>query len=323
MVEQLSSDMPGTEEFEGMTEEELGAELPLQGAPGAPKAEGSQAKADGGPAVKSGDAATTGAGSSTKPAEAAAAAGQLDAKPDDTIRELQAKQAVLEQTIQQLRRENRSTQALQSRLDRLENEQKARAAAAAAPTLSPEQQAQEAQRNEAVKFIKELLSQEMPTLLQEKYGHIIQAIERQEGERNQQQFRTSVEQTCKEMNIPFEEMNPIFGKLLRDDIAAAQNGDAAAQARLDRITTSWDPSQLILRAIGERSKTLQATGQRVQAAQVKAADKGARTVKPGGQKPTTENKRTLADVEAMSEEERDKLSEEELEALIPRQGRGR
>ena len=318
--EMLSSDMPGTEAFDGMSEEELGAELPLQGAPGAPKAESQQTKADGGAAVRTEAAAPTRNGG-TKPAEQAAAAGQLDPKPGDTQAQTDAKIAVLEQTIQQLRRENRSTQALQSRLDRLENENKARATAATATPLSPEQQAQEAQRTEAVKFIKDLLSQEMPNLLQEKYGHIIQAIERQEAQRNQEQFKTSVEQTCKDMGIPFEEVNPIFGKLIRDDIAAAQNGDAEADARLNRILNNWDPSQLILRAIQERSKTLQATGQRVQAAQTKAANGGARVVKPGSQKPTTETKRSLADVEAMSEDERDELSEEELGALLPRQSR--
>ena len=314
MVDILSSDMPGVEEFEGMEMEELGESLPRQGAPGEEPRTNQTNRNDSGQRAES---KTT--GGNEQKVEQAAAAGQLDPKPNDTSAQLDAKIAALENTIQQMRRENRSTQALQSKVDRLENELKARSAAAN-PPLSPEQQAIEDQQQQAKKFLKEFFGQEMPTFLEEKYGHIIKAIERQEGERNQAEFKTAVERQCEAMGIPFKEVDPIFGKLLTAD-AQAYETDPAARARMDRIFQSWDPNELILRAVAERSKGIQAQGAKVQQQQAAAADKGGRALKPTGAKPADSGKRTLADVEAMSDEERDDIPLEELEALVPRQKR--
>lgn len=308
MGDEISSDMPGTEEFAEMTEQELGEALPLQGQ--APK------DADGG-GQQQADPAAQGGGA-TKKVEAAAAAGQLDPKPGDSAAETNAKIAALETTIQQLRRENRSTQALQSRLDRLENQLKTRETTAS-QTLSPEQQVQADQQHEAEKFLKKFLDDNIPGIMQDKYGNIIQEIEGQRFERNQNMFRNSVEQLTTSMGMDFKELDPILGKLLKEDAAAAKEGDQEADQRIQRILTNWDPHELILRAIAERSRNIQATGAKVQVQQAKAADKGGRAFKPNGAKPAQDGKRTLADVDAMSEEDREKLSMEELEALVPRQ----
>ncbi len=312
-TELLSSDMPGTEEFDGMSQEELGEALPVQGAPHAREDRQDDA------GQRQGERAQGNQGAKSK-VERAAAQGQLDPKPDDTPNELNLKIAALENTIQQMRRENRSTQALQSKVDRLENELKNRAAVAS-PPLSPEQQVLADQQAAAEKYLKQFLADNVPNILQDKYGHIVQAIERQEAERTQFALKSSIEKATGEMGVPFEEMDPIFKKLLTEDAQAAEDGDQVAKARIDRLFSTMDPSELVLRALRERTAANQAAGARVQQQAQKAADKGGRALKAGGAKPISEGKRSLADVEAMSDDERDKLSMEELEALVPKQRR--
>ena len=293
MAPEISSDMPGAEAFDGMSEEELGEQLPNQGAAGS---EGGDDK--GSPAQ----------GQEGK-VQAAAAAGQLDPNPSDQVAELKTKLSILENTISNMNRESGAYRALQSKVAKLENALQQRSATSQGP-LSPEQQAQEAQRQEAEKFLRDFLRTELET----NYGHIIGPIQRQ-------QFVSSVQERCTAMGMEFEELNPIFGKIINSDIALAKSGDEEAVGRLDRIMKEGDSTELMLRAVLERSKALQAQGAQVQQRQQVAASKGGRAVKPNGAKPSDGGKRTLADVENMSEEDREKMSLEELEALIPKQGR--
>lgn len=303
---EISSDMPGTEEFENVDMKELGDSLPQQGRPG----EEQSAKAV--PAQEERQQATS---------ESTGNVAKLEPQANDSTKMLEAKIATLESTITRMNRETspRAFQALQSKLDKLEKALGARETSS--PTLTPEQQVQADQRTEAEKFLKDFLAREVPGVLEEKYGHIVQDYESRAVERNQTQFKSSVEQICKDMNVPYEEMDKIFGKLLNAD-AAAYNEDPAAKARMDRILTTWDPNELFLRAMKERSAQMQAQGAQVQQRQVQAAAKGGRTFKANGAKPAQDTgKRTLEDIEQMSDEERDKLSLDELEAAVPRQRR--
>lgn len=296
---ELSSDMPGTEEFEGMTEKDLGEQLPEQGAPGSgpsPKKE---------PAQAAEQAEAPGQEDQT---EQAVESEKLEPKPEDTIKTLQAKIDLLEKAQLKMSRENRSYQALSSKLARLENELKQRGPS---PTLSPEQQSAEAQRQEAEKYLESFMDKH----LGEKYAHLLEPL-------RQQQFKSSVEQRCQDMGIDFAEMDPHFGKIIREDIALAKEGDEAALNRLNKITKDGDSTELLLRAIHERSKDLQSKGAIVQKKQAEAAKGGQRGLKPNGAKPAENNgKRSLADVEAMSDDDREGVPMEELEALIPRQNR--
>ena len=301
--EMISSDMPGTEEFAGQTMEELGAALPIQGeASKAPKLAGGSD--EGGQRQERGQGA--GASQEAK-VEQAAAAGQLDPKPGDDIATLNAKLDVLEQTIKNMGRENGAARALQAKVAKLEAQLAQRGQN---PTLSPEQQAQEAERAKAEEFLNSWLDKQMG----EKYGHLIQPLQRQA-------FIGGVQQRCQELGFKFDELNPVFGKIINDDIALAQSGDEAAGARLDRIMKQGDSTELMLRAISEQARVVQTRGAQVQQANAKAAEKGGRALKASGAQPTKASGPNLDDVENMSEEERDKLSLEELEKLVPKQRR--
>lgn len=318
MPEELSSEMPGVEEFQDVPMEDLGKELPIQGRPGqepALKADKGQVGA-GNQGAKAGEQQNGG----PKPAPTA-----TEPSSADTIKALQTKLAAVDQTLANLTRENRAYAALKSQFDRLQNELKQRGAGTQAQpsTLSPEQQAQEAQRTEAEKFLNEFLEKALPGLLEKKYGESIGEFERQAGERKQLAFRDAVHKQCDEMDIPFAEMDPIFKKLLTEDAAAAENGDTAARARLERILGGWDHHELMIRAIAERSRDLKANGARVQQADAKAADKGGRSFKPSGAQPDKNAKKfAQTDLENMTEEERERAFEEDPDAYakaIPRQ----
>ena len=178
--------------------------------------------------------------------------------------------------------------------------------------------------------IKKFFGDNLDPLMRAKYGPLIDAIERQESERNQSQFKGSVEQLCKEMNVPFESknaedfpLNPIFGKLIKADVEVYDT-DPAAKARIDRIMGNWDPYELFMRAMKERSASIQAAGARVQQQQQAAAKGGARTLKPGGAKPDEKTKYSAEDLGAMSDADRERAYDEDpeaYEAAIPRQGR--
>lgn len=312
---ELSSDMPGTEEFEGMSEEEIGAELPEQGAPGSERSS-EQRQSEQKPAAQSN---RQGQAQAEKVAESA----QLEPKASDSTKVLETKIEMLERTLQNMSRENRGYQALQSKVDRLENELKTRAAAPKIP-LTPEQQKQAEADAQAENYLDAFLEKKgliSRAQLEKDYGHIIQAYERQENEQSQVAIKGSVEELCKQMDVPFEEMNSIFGKLINQDVEAAKNGDQAANARLDRLMKSKDPHELMFRAMSERNQALRATGAKVQVQQQRAAEKGGRSLKPGGVKPPEKVAKTQADLDAMDQQDLDRLSMDELEAAIPRQQR--
>ncbi len=291
MGDEISSDMPGTEEFAGMSEQELGDALPEQGA--APR--GDQAGA--------GSAAPTGEQAGVQQAAAA-----VEPNPADTVKTLETKLAAVEKMLSTMTRENRGYQALKSKVAKLENALSQRAASPT--TLSPEQQAEQTQRTEAEQFLKDFLGKYMA----DEYGQLIEPL-------RQQQFVSSVQQRCQEMGQDFNELNPFFYKVINDDIALAKDGDQQALDRIDRVMKGGDSNELMLRAILERSKQVQATGARVQQAQQQAAAKGGRALKPNGAKPQQQDGKNLtqADIDAMPEEEREKLPMDVLEKAVQRQ----
>ena len=321
---ELSSDMQGTEEFADMGMEELGKSLPMQG--DAPRGEAeSGTRPDGGRAVNQGAREAQAAPGGT------GAQGQEEKPADMSTPDLRTEIATLRNELQQAIRENRGYAALKSQLDKVQNELKARGAApAAAPTLTPEQQSVADQQHAAEDYLKKFLGDNLDPLMRAKYGNIIEAIERQENDRSQAQFKGSVEQLCKEMNVPFESknaedfpLNPIFGKLIKADVEVYDT-DPAAKARIDRIMGNWDPYELMMRAMRERSAAIQAQGARVQQQQQTAAKGGARTVKAGGAKPDDKQKYSAEDLGSMSEADRERAYDadpEAYEASIPRQGR--
>ena len=298
--ETITSEMQGAQEFEGMSEADLGKALPEQGAelPSGGTQESTGAGREAG-STEQGGQVEGGAPQATEPGS------------QDSAKLLQAKLDAVEQQLSQMTRENRSYRAMKSQLDRLENELKQRQSSNQTP-LTPEQKALTDQRQQAEDFLNQWLEKRMEA----QYGNLIQPL-------RQQQFFNGIQQRCTDLGFDFNELNPIFGKLIRDDMALEQQGDPAAKARIDRILTTMDPTELMLRAIAERGKALKETGERVQQEQRSAADKGGRALKaPGGAKPdATGGKLTLDKVNAMSEEERDKLSEEELLQVVPKQRR--
>lgn len=316
MPGELSSDMPGTEEFSDMSMEELGKELPLQGSP--PK--GSEAGAEK-PEAGGVEAGKTGASAQGQAGEAGKGGAPAVTEPsaEDSLKQLQAKYAALENTLSQLTRENRSYAALRAQLDRVQKQLEAKPAAPATP-LTPEQQTQEAQRTEAEKFLKEFMGKELSTMVEAQYGPIIQFLQKQQAESQLVSFRDGIRKQVTDMGIDTKEVDPIMKKLMEDDMTASQGGDAAATARLDRIVKNWDPHELILRALQERSKTVQAKGAEVAARQDQTVAKGGRAFKPSGAvAPGGEKKLTEAEINSMSEEERDKLPMDVIEKALSRQ----
>ena len=304
--ELISSDMPGTEQFQGMSEEELGKQLPVQGS--LPGTESNPAQAQ--PKADQGAGAAGEQGAVQSQAQAQA----TEPKPQDSTKALEAKLEAVMQQLSRMSRETRGYQALQHKLDRLESAL-AQRGAPAPTTLTPEQQAQaqaqEAEKRRAEEFLNDWLGKQMEA----RYGSLIEPL-------RQQQFFTGIQSRCSEMGFDLKALDPIFGKLIKDDMALEREGDPAAKARLDRILQTGDPTELILRGVAEQGKALAATGARVQQAQEAAADKGGRAVKANGAKPEPQTgKLTLEKVEAMTEEEREKLSEEELKGLLPQQRR--
>lgn len=321
-MDNLNSEMPGTEEFEGMEMSELESQLPRQGE--APKGESAGApstKADGGKSVQQSNGAEAAPGGS----------GEGGEKPADmSAPDLKAEIAELRQQLQSLGRENRSYQALRAQFDKLQNELKSRGEQKPAPTLTPEQQSQADAQRQAEEYLKKFLGDNLDPMLQAKYGPVLQMLQRQQSQEFQNQVKGTVESISKEMGIPFKSdkpedypLDPILGKILNADLAIYES-DSAAKARVDRILNSGDPHELINRAIIERSKLIQAQGVRVQQQQTKAAKGGQRALKPGGAKPEEKTKFTAEDLGAMSEEEREAAyaaDPEAYEAAIPKQGR--
>lgn len=323
-MDNLNSEMPGTEEFEGMSEEELGNSLPRQGE--APKGESSSAaptKADGGkPVQTSSEAKAASGGSGTQSQEAPA---------DMSAAELKTEMAELRNRLENLTRENRSYAALRAQLDKVQNELKARGATQAPnPALTPEQQTQADAEAKATEYLKKFLNENIDPVLQQKYGPLLQMLQKQQSQESQNQFKGSVENLAKEMGIPFQSekaedfpLNPILGKLINADLAVYES-DPAAKARIDRIIQNWEPHELFNRALLERSRAIQAAGVRVQQKQEVAAKGGQRALKAGGAKPEEKTKYSAEDLGAMSEEEREKAyadDPEAFEAAIPKQAR--
>ncbi len=323
MVE-LNSDMPGTEEFAGREMEELGRELPRQGE--APTGGAGSQKADGGKAVgeQGGQGAQAAPGGSGAPA-------QGEQPAEMSTPDLKAEVAELRTRLDQAIRENRGYAALKSQVARLENELKARGAAPVQPsTLTPEQQSQADAQKAAEEYLKKFLADNLDPLMRERYGKYLETLERQQSNEAQIQFKGSVEQLAKDMNIPFESknaddfpLNPILGRLINADMAAYET-DPAAKARIDRILNTWDHNELFMRALKERSALIQAQGARVQQQQQRSAQGGGRALKPGGAKPDEKPKYNAEELGAMSEEDRERAfaaDPEAFEAAIPKQGR--
>jgi len=317
MPEELSSDMPGTEEFKDMSMEELGKYLPMQGS--APKGDQAASADKGAGGVEAGKTGASAEGTAGVDAGKGGAPAVTEPSAADSLKQLQAKYAALENTLSQLTRENRSYAALRAQLDRVQKQLEAKPAAPATP-LTPEQQAQEAQRTEAEKFLKEFMGKELSTMVEAQYGPIIQFLQKQQAESQLVSFRDGIRKQVTDMGIDTKEVDPIMKKLMEDDMTASQAGDAAATARLDRIVKSWDPHELILRALQERSKTVQAKGAEVAAKQAQESGKGGRSFKASGAvAPGGEKKLTEAEINSMSEEEREKLPMDVIEKSLSRQ----
>lgn len=300
----ISSDMAGTEEFADMTEEQLAAELPVQGdAPaggteGEPADRGTQQNAGGTKAQAQGN----GGG---------AAGTSLEPQKTDTLATIMDKIGLLETALQNMNRENRAYQALQSRLDRLENAAKQKASQPQ-PALSPEAQSQQEQQEAADKFIRERAQEEALKAVEARYGNLIQPLQ-------MQQLQNNVLQQIQAAELPVEEMKEVFTKLLNEDAKLATQGDAAAIARIQKLVNGHDSSELMLRGVLEHAKMLRAKGATVAQTQAQAAGKGGRMVSATGQRPQQQGgKKTL---ENMTPEEIEGMDMEELGKLIPKQRR--
>lgn len=331
MGQVISSDMPGTEETESMSDEQLEAHLSAQesglakGAEGAigdpaaaPKAGAAEPKAAAEPAAKA-------------EGEAAAAGAALSPQAGDTVTTLEAKIADLTSRLANLSREAGlgAQRALQAKIDKLEGAIE-RLSTAPPKAASPEEQARLNEEAQAQAWLKKNSAPLFQQWMQEQYGHLLPAVQ-------QQAIGISLMDHVNELGlttpggtepIGFKELDPFIGALILEDDKAAKAGDAQATARMQALASGQKPTELIFRAY---RKSLEAAASKAaetaktaagaKDANAKAAAAGGRLIKPGA-KPPQDKVLTKEDVEAMSEEDRDKVSDEDFERLYP-VGRGR
>lgn len=320
----ITSDMPGTEEFSGMSMDDIGKQLPPQGGAVAEPVSSETRGAVESQGSASGAAASTGtAGTGAEGRVAEAAAKATEAKPGDDIRTLLSKLEGLQGLMQNMQRENGTFRALQGRLDKLEAalEKKLAAGPSTATTSAQAADPDAAARDEAEQFVRLRAKEEAAqalTAFEGRYQHLLQPLQNQfiDG-----QFKRRLT----EMGQDVKAFEPLIAKIIADDDQAAKAGDPAAQARMIGLLQRGEGVDgILLRAIGERSKQIQAKGSEATAQQEAAAGKGARTVAPGGSKPTpTPEKKT---VENMTQQEIDELAStpeglEQLGKLLPKQAR--
>lgn len=300
----ITSEMDGSQEFEGMSQEELAAALPRQGE--APKSNATGAQEVG---------ESNQPGAQQERQESAAGGETLEPQAKDSSTALLEKMATIETALQNITRESRAARALQSRLDKLEAALAQRSTGNPQPEASSQEQTPEAvQRAQAEKFIQgivqDMIHKGSIEAVSKEFGDIIEPV-------RMQTLRDSIVKRVSDAGLPTEEMNPIIARLLKEDEKAAQAGDQEAHNRIVRVLKNRDPNELILRAVLERSKAVQAKGAQVQKQQAQQAGKGARMVSQSGQRQQTQSdKKRLED---MSEDEINNLDMDELGKLLPKQ----
>jgi hypothetical protein len=316
MPEVISSDMPGTEQFEGQSMEELGASLPQQGAANEePTETGNQ---DRGRAAGAGETTQTreeGRSTGAEGTQAGASAASGTPTPE-VAQAILDRLSAFEKTLANLGREQgtNAARALQSRIDRLEAQLRQSLTQQPTPALTPEQQTLRAQQEEAQKFIDSRVGNQ----IQQAIAALRSEVAPQLAPILRQQYHAEVQQRITTSGYKPEVLNPIIAKILDDDRAAAESGDPQALARLDKVVNGRQSDELLFRAMVEHSKNVQAQGARVSQEQGRAADKGGRAVAQSGQRVPAQGK-TNKSLEDYTPNEIDSMKLDELEKLIPRQ----
>ena len=320
MANVISSDMPGTEETEAMTDEQLESHLAAQekgtagvetGDPGQAAPKGGEVAPKTSEAPKAGEKAATG--------EPAATASATEPKAGDTVTALEAKIAQLESRLQ--REAGLGAQrALQAKLEKLEAAIE-RLASPPKTAASPEEQARLDEDAKAQAWLKKNTNPLFEQFLQERLGHLLPVVQ-------QQAIGMGLRDHATELGLEFKDLDPFVGDLILEDDKAARAGDTAAQARMTALANGVKPTELIFRAY---RKSLEAaatkaaetakTAGAVKVENGKAAAGGARLIKSGNP-PPQDKVLTKEDIEAMTEDERDKVSDADLERIYP-VGRGR
>lgn len=305
----ITSDMEGSQEFESQSLEELGAELPRQG----------EAK-PAGETQRTGNERTgneDGTAGARASGEKGAGSEALEAKPTDSLKQILDKIEALESVTKNINRESLAFRMLQSRLDKLE---KAATEKGSAPktAASPEEEQLQAQQEAADKFIRERAQEENKKGLAEfekKYEFILKPLK-------DQLLHTDLKKACSDAKLPWEEMDPLIGKIISEDDAAAKAGDQGAVARMSKLLADRDITSVMYRALLARASQIQSKGAEVQKVEAKTAAKGGRMVS------TTNNRQsqqaTSKKLEDMSPEEIENLAETDLDALgkmLPKQRR--
>ncbi|MBU6231470.1 hypothetical protein KGP36_02275 [Patescibacteria group bacterium] len=297
----ITSDMPGTEQFAGMSEEELANQLPAQG----------QAPRDGGGSQpttqQDADGGATGGGTAGKPASKS-----LDPQPGDTSKILMEKITAMETAMQNMNRENLAYRALQSKIDKLE------AALASKPASTAKADDPDAKmQEEAAKFVEEIAKKVQTDGLQQfeqRYAPVIREL-------NRQSIFANLQKACATANIPWSEMDDIIGGLIDADRKAALSGDMMAKERVDRLLERGDISDVMLRAVLARSSQVQSKGAAVAQQQRAAAGKGDRLTSGSNATSTGKPANGKKPLDQMTQDEIDDLDLDELGKMLPRQAR--
>ena len=319
----LTSDMPGTEEFEGMDDAQLDSALTAQENAQAKGTEPAQASA--GDPSKAPDTASKPAASAEGPkAGDTAAEAALAPKVGDSAAILESKVAELTARLENLSREAGlgKQRALEAKLDKALGALERLSQAPAKPA-SPEEQARLDQEAQAETWLKQKTAPLMQSYMQEHFGHLIPVIQRQV-------LANSIQEHVAELGLKFQDLDAHLETAILEDKKAADAGDQAAIARMTALVSGAKPTELVFRAYRKSQEA--AAAKAAETAKVagtaalandKAAAKGGRAIKPSGS-PSQDKVLTKEDLEQMTEEEREKLTDEQLEAALPVQrGRGR
>lgn len=279
----ISSESPESLALEGLSEEQLGEQLDQAEASGSTNVETKvpEAKVE---APKVEAAAVEGSAPVTEPSP------------------LEAKIAALEKRLTSLGKETGQGRAMQAKIASLEKRLEQRSQETQTQ-LSPEEQEAEKQ-----------LDTRFKAFVEQNYGHLIQDATFQ---RENAQYRSEVQGLCNEMGIPFEQINPILGELLDADLKAADEGDDAAQARLDKCLAPGGQAYLAFRGAQELSKRIQAKGADFQSGKSEEAKKLSQTVKFSPGNRDAAKPKGLGD---MSQAEFDKLPLDQMEKMLDAAG---